>query len=84
MRAGPSKGTPPATKARELGGNVLTEPFDEMDAGRMAVTGDPTGAALLVWEPRGTIGAEIVNGPGALALTQLNTAIRKAGSTTDG
>ena len=33
-----------STRARELGGTVLAPPFDVMDAGRMAVLQDPTGA----------------------------------------
>ena len=49
------------------------EPFDVMDAGRMAVIQDPTGAVFSVWEPNESIGAQLVNAPGALTLTQLNT-----------
>jgi uncharacterized protein len=59
--------------ARELGANVLAEPFDVMDAGRMATLQDPTGAVFCVWQPGRSIGAEVVNGPGALSLNQLNT-----------
>jgi uncharacterized protein len=62
-----------AAKATELGANLMGEPFDVMDAGRMALIQDPTGAVLAVWEPRGSIGAQWVNGPGALSLNQLNT-----------
>jgi predicted enzyme related to lactoylglutathione lyase len=58
-------------RARELGANVLAEPFDVMD--RMATLQDPTGAVFCVWQPRKSIGAEVVNGPGALSLNQLNT-----------
>jgi predicted enzyme related to lactoylglutathione lyase len=60
-------------RARELGANVLAEPFDVMDVGRMATLQDPTGAVFCVWQPGTSIGAEIVNGPGALSLNQLNT-----------
>jgi uncharacterized protein len=60
-------------RARELGANVLAEPFDVMDVGRMATLQDPTGAVFCVWQPRKSIGAEVVNGPGALTLNQLNT-----------
>jgi predicted enzyme related to lactoylglutathione lyase len=60
-------------RARELGANVLAEPFDVMDAGRMATLQDPTGAVFCVWQPGKSIGAEVVNGPGALSLNQLNT-----------
>ncbi|HEY6775590.1 MAG TPA: VOC family protein [Thermoleophilaceae bacterium] len=62
-----------AGRAGELGGTVHAEPFDVMEAGRMAVLQDPTGAVFALWQPRDSIGAEIVNGPGALSLTQLNT-----------
>jgi uncharacterized protein len=62
-----------AGRAAELGGTVIAEPFDVMDLGRMAVIGDPTGAALCLWEPRGTIGAELVNAPGAMTWNDLVT-----------
>lgn len=57
----------------ELGGKVFLEPFDVGDAGRMSVLGDPTGGAFAIWEPKDSIGAEVVNDPGALGLNQLNT-----------
>jgi uncharacterized protein len=57
----------------ELGANVLAEPFDVMDAGRMSTIQDPTGAVFCPWQARRAIGAEVVNGPGALSLNQLNT-----------
>lgn len=62
-----------AEKAASLGGNVLAPPFDVFTAGRMAVIQDPQKAALAVWEPRDSIGAELVNDPGALTINQLNT-----------
>jgi predicted enzyme related to lactoylglutathione lyase len=62
-----------ANKAKELGANLFAEPFDVFDAGRMAVIQDPQGAVFMVWEPRESIGAELVNVPGALTLNQLNT-----------
>jgi predicted enzyme related to lactoylglutathione lyase len=62
-----------AARAAELGGSVFMEPFDVMDIGRMAMIADPTGAFLAVWEPRGSIGAQVVNAPGALSLNQLTT-----------
>jgi uncharacterized protein len=60
-------------RAAELGGTVISDPFDVLEAGRMAVVQDPTGAVFAVWQPRATIGAELVNDPGALCLNQLNT-----------
>jgi uncharacterized protein len=62
-----------ATRAQDLGGTLMGEAFDVMDAGRMAVIQDPTGAFFSVWEPHGSIGAQLVNVPGALTLNQLNT-----------
>lgn len=62
-----------AARAAELGGTPLGEPIDVMEAGRMAVIQDPTGAVLSAWEPHGSIGASLVNVPGALTLNQLNT-----------
>ena len=62
-----------AARATELGATVMAEPFDVMDVGRMAVVQDPTGAVLSVWEPWSNIGAGVVNEPGALTLSQLNT-----------
>jgi predicted enzyme related to lactoylglutathione lyase len=62
-----------AARAAELGGTVISEPFDVMEAGRMAVLQDPTGAVFAVWQPRASIGAQLVNEPGAMCLNQLNT-----------
>ena len=62
-----------AAKAAELGATLISEPFDVMDAGRMAVVQDPTGAVFCVWQPGQSIGAEQVNAPGALTITQLDT-----------
>jgi uncharacterized protein len=60
-------------RANELGGNVHAPAFDVMDAGRMGVVQDPQGAYLCVWQPKDTIGAEIVNTPGALTWNELHT-----------
>jgi predicted enzyme related to lactoylglutathione lyase len=62
-----------AGKAKKLGANVIEEPFDVMDAGRMALFQDPTGAALCIWEPRQAIGAGRVNDPGCLTWNELHT-----------
>jgi uncharacterized protein len=62
-----------AARAAELGGTPMGEPFDVMDTGRMALFQDPTGAVLALWQPGTSIGAEVVNGHGALSLNQLNT-----------
>jgi predicted enzyme related to lactoylglutathione lyase len=70
-----------AAKAKELGANVMAEPFDVMDAGRMAVFADPTGAVLSVWQAGTSIGGTLVNQPGALTWNDLLTPdIEKAAS----
>jgi predicted enzyme related to lactoylglutathione lyase len=60
-----------AEKAGQLGATVHAPPFDVMTAGRMAVIQDPQGAFFMVWEPRDTIGAYVVNAPGALSWNEL-------------
>src|SRR5215208_1275480 len=62
-----------ASKVRDAGGGVVMEPFDFMDACRMAVFTDPEGAAFRVWEARQHKGARLVNDPGALVFNGLNT-----------
>jgi uncharacterized protein len=62
-----------ASKVRAAGGTVAMEPFDVMDAGRMAVFTDPEGAVFFVWQARQQKGARIVNEHGALNFNGLNT-----------
>ena len=62
-----------AAKARQLGANVFEEPFDVMEAGRMTVFADPSGAVLCVWQPREHIGAQRVNDPGCLTWNELQS-----------
>jgi uncharacterized protein len=51
----------------------VVEPFDFMDACRMAVFTDPEGAAFRVWEAKEHKGAQLVNDPGSLVFNGLNT-----------
>lgn len=62
-----------ARRAGEVGGNVVSPAFDVLDAGRMAVLQDPTGAFFMAWEPRENIGAGRVNEPGCLTWNELGT-----------
>ena len=62
-----------AARAGELGGTVMAEPFDVLDAGRMAVIADPTGAALCLWKAHDNIGAGLVNTPGSMTWNDLVT-----------
>lgn len=62
-----------AASVFDNGGSVLTEPFDVMDAGRMAVLADPEGAVFCIWQPCRHKGARIVNEPGAVVFNSLAT-----------
>ncbi len=62
-----------ASRVRDAGGGVVMEPFDVMDAGRMAVFTDPEGAAFCVWQAKDHRGARVVNEPGSLTFNGLGT-----------
>jgi predicted enzyme related to lactoylglutathione lyase len=62
-----------AANVRSAGGTVFVEPFDVLDAGRMGVFADPTGAAFSVWQPKEHKGAQLVNAPGTWNWSNLNT-----------
>jgi uncharacterized protein len=62
-----------AAKAKDLGGQVHAGPFDVMTAGRMAVVADPAGAMFGIWQAGDSIGAEVVNEPGALSWNDVAT-----------
>ncbi len=55
------------SKIKRAGGQVLMEPMDVMDEGRMAVATDPAGAVFGVWQARGHSGVQLANQPGSLA-----------------
>jgi uncharacterized protein len=60
-------------KVRDAGGTVVTEPFDVLDSGRMAVFSDPEGAVFSVWQAKEHKGAQIVNEHGAVNFNGLHT-----------
>jgi hypothetical protein len=62
-----------AARARKAGGGVVSEPFDVMDSGRMAVLTDPEGAAFCVWQSKEHKGAKVVNEHGSLNFNGLAT-----------
>jgi predicted enzyme related to lactoylglutathione lyase len=62
-----------AFKVRDAGGGVVMEPFDVIDACRMAVFTDPEGALFCVWQSKEHRGARVVNDPGSLNFNGLNT-----------
>jgi predicted enzyme related to lactoylglutathione lyase len=62
-----------AAKVKAAGGNVIVEPMDVMDIGRMAVFADPTGAVFGVWQPKSFTGADLVNVPNSLCWNEVLT-----------
>ena len=62
-----------ATKAKQLGGNVLAGPLDVMEAGRMAVIMDPTGAVFAVWQAKQNPGMGVMGAEGSFSWADLNT-----------
>jgi predicted enzyme related to lactoylglutathione lyase len=62
-----------ATAVRDAGGNVLAEPMDVMDLGRMAILADPTGAVVGIWQPGSFPGAGLVNEVGTFGWNELGT-----------
>ncbi len=62
-----------STRVRDAGGSIVMEPFDVMDAGRMAVFADPEGAVFCVWQAKVHKGAQIVNEHGSLNFNGLST-----------
>ena len=67
-------------KVEGAGGTIMMPPMDVMDAGKMAVLVDPTGAVFCVWQPLAHIGAELVNEHGALCWNEVVTADVSAAS----
>jgi uncharacterized protein len=62
-----------AKKAVQAGATVLMPPFDVMDAGRMAVLQDPSGAVFSIWQPNKMQGIGVHGEAGALCWADLST-----------
>jgi predicted enzyme related to lactoylglutathione lyase len=62
-----------AAKVKANGGQVIVEPMDVMQLGRMAFFMDPQGAAIGTWQAKQFHGAGIVNEPGAFSWNELLT-----------
>ena len=62
-----------ATKVRDAGGQIVMEPFDVGETGRMAAFTDPEGALFFVWQPKEHKGAQVVNEHGAVNFNGLHT-----------
>ncbi len=61
------------SKVETAGGQVAMQPFDVMDAGRMAFVFDPSGVAVALWQANQHIGAGLVNEPGTVTWNELIT-----------
>lgn len=62
-----------AERVTAAGGTVVVPVMDVMEAGRMAIFRDTTGAFFAAWQPGQHIGAQLVNEPGALVWNELST-----------
>jgi uncharacterized protein len=61
------------TRATKAGGKVFAPAFDVMDAGRMAVIADPTGATFCVWQAGKNNGIGIAGVDGTLYWADLSS-----------
>ncbi len=59
-----------AEAIKAAGGQVLMEPFDVMDAGRMFMAIDPGGAMFGVWQGKAHTGVQLANEPGSLTWSE--------------
>ena len=62
-----------AAKVINAGGQVVVEPMDIPDVGRMAVFADDTGTFFSVWQAGNHPGSELVNEPNTVTWNELNT-----------
>lgn len=62
-----------SAKAQQLGGKAFGPAFDVMDAGRMAIIQDPTGAVFCVWQANKNAGIGIAHVNGTLCWADLST-----------
>ncbi len=62
-----------AAKIVDAGGQAYMEPMDVMEAGRMAVFADPTGAQISIWQAKDHSGSQLANEPGAFCWNELAT-----------
>ncbi len=66
---------------RDAGATILSDAFDVMELGRMAVAADPAGAVFCLWQPKAHIGFDIQDESGSCCWFELNTGdTEKAGA----
>ena len=59
-----------AARIKAGGGQVMMEPFDVMDVGRMFIATDPGGAVFGVWQAKAHTGVGLANEPGSLVWSE--------------
>jgi len=59
-----------AAKIKGAGGQLMMDPMDVMDVGRMAIAMDTTGAAFGIWQAKAFSGAQVANTPGTLTWSE--------------
>ncbi len=65
------------TRAVRAGGAVLIGPLEADSDGRQALLADPDKVAFCVWQPGDRAGAQLVNEPGAWAMSALHAPRRE-------
>jgi predicted enzyme related to lactoylglutathione lyase len=61
-------------RAEDLGAACLVDPVEVLEAGRMSVLEDPTGARFAVWQGRNLLGFQVRDEPGSPCWFELVTA----------
>ena len=62
-----------AKRVTEAGGQVFAPPFDVMQAGRMAIVADPSGAVFGLWQPGEHKGWEVEGATGSVCWVELTS-----------
>jgi predicted enzyme related to lactoylglutathione lyase len=62
-----------ARKVGPAGGQVIMEPLDVMEHGRMALIADPTGGMVGLWQARAHTGAQLIREPNTISWAELMT-----------
>ncbi len=62
-----------AAQASATGGELVAEPFDIGQAGRLAICRDEAGTEFRLWQAHDRLGAQIVNRPGSWNFSDLHT-----------
>lgn len=62
-----------AKEVEQAGGTVHAQPFDVLEAGRMAVVADPAGGYFALWQPKANIGSEVMFEPDTLSWTEMHS-----------